>query len=71
MENQLLIPRKYLSFLIGILVFLGLYLTSLHHYLLFHSLAEIFSIAVARLSCAFCQPFLPGPLRRVPRPALF
>ena len=47
MENQLLIPRKYLSFLIGILVFLGLYLTSLHHYLLFHSLAEIFSIVVA------------------------
>jgi PAS domain S-box-containing protein len=47
MKNQLLIPRKYLSFLIGILVFLGLYLTSLHHYLLFHSLVEIFSIAVA------------------------
>ncbi len=47
MENQLLIPRKYLSFPVGILVFLGLYLTSLHHYLLFHSLAEIFSIVVA------------------------
>ncbi len=47
MENQLLIPRKYLSFFIGMLVFLGLYLTSLHHYLLFHSLAEIFSIVVA------------------------
>ncbi len=47
MENQLLIPKKYLSFLMGILVFLGLYLTSLHHYLLFHSLAEIFSIVVA------------------------
>jgi hypothetical protein len=47
MENQLLIPKKYLSFLMGILVFLGLYLTSLHHYLLFHSFAEIFSIVVA------------------------
>ena len=30
-----------------ILVFLGLYVTSFHSYLLFHSLAEIFSIIVA------------------------
>jgi PAS domain S-box-containing protein len=31
----------------GILVFFGLYLTSLYNYLLFHSLSEIFSIVVA------------------------
>jgi PAS domain S-box-containing protein len=39
--------KKYLYFIAGILVFLGLYLASLHSYLLFHSLAEIFSIVVA------------------------
>ena len=39
--------KKYSYFLIGILVFFGLYLTSLYSYLLFHSLAEIFSIVVA------------------------
>ena len=33
--------------LIGILVLFGLYMTSLYSYLLFHSLAEIFSIVVA------------------------
>ena len=47
MEKQLSIPKKYLNLLLAILVFLGLYLTSLHHYLLFHSLAEIFSIVIA------------------------
>ena len=41
------IAKRYLYFIAGILVFLGLYLTSLYNYLLFHSLAEIFSIVVA------------------------
>src|SRR5512136_2137971 len=35
------------AILIGALILLGLYLTSLYSYLLFHSLIEIFSIAVA------------------------
>jgi len=41
------IAKKYVYFLTGILIFPGLYLTSLHSYLLFHSLVEIFSIVVA------------------------
>ena len=45
--EQLVTSRKYIYLLIGLLVFLGLYLTSLHSYLLFHSLVEIFSIVVA------------------------
>ena len=39
--------REYLTILIGVLVLFGLYLTSRHSYLLFHSLTEIFSIVVA------------------------
>jgi len=46
MEGQM-ISKKYIPFLMGIFIFLGLYLTSLYHYLLFHSLAEIFSITIA------------------------
>jgi len=45
--EQFLTVKKYPYFIAGILVFLGLYLTSLYHYLLFHSLAEIFSITIA------------------------
>jgi PAS domain S-box-containing protein len=45
--EQLVTSKKYIYLLIGLLVFLGLYLTSLYSYLLFHSLAEIFSIVVA------------------------
>lgn len=40
-------PTIYLSFLIGGLLLFGLYLSSLYNYLLFHSLAEIFSIVIA------------------------
>lgn len=47
MEKQFDNPPKYISILLGILVFLGIYLTSHYNYLLFHSLAEIFSIVVA------------------------
>jgi len=39
--------KSYLPILIGILVLFGLHLTSLHSYLLFHSIVEIFSIVVA------------------------
>ncbi len=45
--EQLRISKRYPYFIAGMLVFLGLYLTSLYNYLLFHSLAEIFSIVVA------------------------
>ena len=41
------IQKKFLRLGLGILVFLGLYLTSRYHYLLFHSLSEIFSIVIA------------------------
>jgi PAS domain S-box-containing protein len=37
----------YLSILVGILIFAGLYFSSWYNYLLFHSFAEIFSIVVA------------------------
>ena len=39
--------KKYAYFLTGVLVFLGIYLTSHYNYPLFHSLAEIFSIVIA------------------------
>ncbi|MBN1993125.1 MAG: hypothetical protein JW953_10510 [Anaerolineae bacterium] len=41
------IYSRIIAALTGVLVLLGLYLTSLYSYLLFHSLAEIFSIIVA------------------------
>jgi len=37
---------KYLTILFGVLLLLGLYLSSLYNYLLFHSLAELFSIVI-------------------------
>ena len=40
-------PHWYLAILAGALVLLGLYLASLYNYLLFHSIAEVFSIVVA------------------------
>jgi len=40
-------PRWYLAILIGGLVFFVLYISSLYNYLLFHSIAELFSIVVA------------------------
>ena len=39
--------RPYLTILLGALVLFGLYLTSRHSYLLFHSLAEIFAVVVS------------------------
>ncbi len=49
MEKARPISKKpiYLPLLTGGLLLLGLYLTSLYSYLLFHSLAEIFSIVIA------------------------
>ena len=46
MERQFHVQKIYIL-LLSIWVFLGLYLTSLHSYLLFHSFAEIFSMVVA------------------------
>jgi PAS domain S-box-containing protein len=45
--EKFILPNKYVYFLIGLLVLLGLYFSSLYNYLLFHSLAEIFSILIA------------------------
>ena len=39
--------KRILSPLFGILVLFGLYLMSLYNYLLFHSIAELFSVIVA------------------------
>jgi PAS domain S-box-containing protein len=41
------LAKKSVAFVAGILILLGLYLSSLYNYLLFHSLTEIFSIVVA------------------------
>jgi len=40
-------PRRYIPILAGAIALLGLYLSSLYNYLLFHSLAEVFSVVVA------------------------
>jgi signal transduction histidine kinase len=47
MVKQSVVSAKYGTILLGGLVLFGLYLTSLYNYLLFHSLAEIFSIVIA------------------------
>jgi PAS domain S-box-containing protein len=39
--------KRYLFILLGLIVLTGLYVTSLYSFLLFHSLAEIFSVVVA------------------------
>ena len=47
-RKSVMIKKKTsLSIVFGLLVLLGLHLTSLHSYLLFHSIVEIFSIVVA------------------------
>jgi len=46
MEKQSVMSSKYTA-ISGVLVLFGLYLTSRYSYLLFHSLAEVFSIVVA------------------------
>jgi hypothetical protein len=39
--------KKLITITFGTLILLGLYLTNLYNYLLFHSFAEIFSIVIA------------------------
>jgi signal transduction histidine kinase len=46
-QKPSVITGKFLAILLGLLILTGLYLTSLYSYLLFHSLAELFSIIVA------------------------
>ena len=40
-------PSWYLTILVGAAIFAGLYFSSWYNYLLFHNIAEIFSILVA------------------------
>jgi PAS domain S-box-containing protein len=47
MKEQSVISKRCVAIMAGLLVLVGLYLTSLYSYLLFHSLAEVFSIVVA------------------------
>jgi PAS domain S-box-containing protein len=47
MKEQSVISKRCVSIITGLLLLVGLYLTSLYSYLLFHSLAELFSIVVA------------------------
>ena len=47
MKELFQVDNKKLTVIFGGLLLLGLYLTSLYSYLLFHSLAEIFSIVIA------------------------
>jgi hypothetical protein len=45
MEQSL--KKTYTYVLLGMLTLIGLYLSSLYNYLLFHSIAELFSIIIA------------------------
>jgi signal transduction histidine kinase len=47
MVRRLPAPERYLAVFYGLLILLGLYLTSLYSYLLFHSLVELFIVVVA------------------------
>jgi signal transduction histidine kinase len=47
MQGRLWLNGKSIEVLVGLLILLGLYRISLDSYLLFHSLAEIFSIVIA------------------------
>jgi PAS domain S-box-containing protein len=51
MKRRFVVPGEYVNLLLGVLVLSGLYLTSRYSYLLFHSLAETFSVVVA--CCVF------------------
>jgi len=46
-SDESFLAKKSVAFIAGILILFGLYLSSLYNYLLFHTLAEIFSIVVA------------------------
>lgn len=47
MKKQTVISGNYITIVFGIIILFGLYLISLYNYLLFHGIAELFSIAVA------------------------
>jgi signal transduction histidine kinase len=47
MQKSSVLIRNNFALLVGILLLSGLYVTSLFHYLLFHSLVEMFTIVVA------------------------
>ena len=47
MERYGPVLKRCVAILPGVLVLFGLYLTSIYNYLLFHSLAEVFSIVIA------------------------
>lgn len=47
MSELRVVRDKFMPILLGALILLGLYLSSLYSYLLFHSLAELFSIVIA------------------------
>ncbi|MBS3917293.1 MAG: hypothetical protein KG012_00255 [Deltaproteobacteria bacterium] len=47
MANLSEIYKKYNWVFSGVLILTGIYLTSLYSFLLFHSLAELFSIVIA------------------------
>ncbi len=47
MDKKSVIMRKGGTIFIGLLLLIGMYLTSLHSYLLFHSRIELFTIMVA------------------------
>ncbi len=47
MEKERVLPTHAITIILGILVLVGIYLTSLYSYLLFHGIAEIFGIIVA------------------------
>jgi PAS domain S-box-containing protein len=46
-EVSMIQKKRSLSIYLGVLLLFGLYLTSLYSYLLFHSIAELFSVVVA------------------------
>jgi PAS domain S-box-containing protein len=47
MKKQLTVRREFWGLVLGVLILFGLYVISLYNYLLFHILAELFSIVVA------------------------
>lgn len=47
MEKKQNNSEKYINISVGLLILTGLYMTSLYSYLLFHNIAELFSIIVA------------------------
>lgn len=47
MTQTVSLSRRPLEIIIPLIILVGLYITSIHNYLLFHSLAEVFAIVIA------------------------